>query len=161
MVMLDNIGKVLALLFRAPTTAILDQSGFQDFNDVNITLRIYGTSANNTFNKVASDGTIKIGAGSSVVTRQDFNVEIPFIVSPESTFVVASTGGYNSGLGLVTMNGLISNLGGSGTITEVTRNCNWLNSSGVTKTLAIMRDLPTPAPFVAGESVNVNHEVSI
>jgi len=163
MVALDNLGLLLAGIFRNASTGNGQVFNLKATNGAVYSTRIYATQGDT--NRSNFDGALRqvqIGKSSTPVTRQDFKIGDPFPDSPESSLNNCIDGGYNSGLGKISQTCLISTTGGAGTITEVIkafRIRDQFTQSG--RTLIMFRDLITPENFIAGESINVEYEVLI
>ena len=164
MVTLDNFGIFLAGHFTAPTSGknvdIVDKSG------VTQTVKIIGTSSNGVWGET-NNGTIadyiQIGKGTTPATRQDFKLEDPFVTSPESSRFITISAGYNSGLGKITISAVLASTGGSGSITEVTKEQQMtkITPSQSLGQFLFFRDLISPVGFIIGQTVNVSYEVFI
>jgi len=160
---MDNLGLLIAGLFRTPTTANKLVSNLKATNALVFNTRIYSTQADtNRFNFDGVLRLVQVGKGTTPVTRQDFNIESPFVVAPESGLNASINGVYNSGLAKINQATLIAPTGGAGTITEViktTRARATVDQTG--KIIVIFRDIISPVGFIIGESINIDHEVFI
>ena len=163
MVILDNFGLLLAGFFRAPSTAVLTVGGIKDTSGVSFSLRPYDTiDSDRRFNKIGADRKAQVGKGTTPVTRQDFVIESPFTNGGvEDNPQNSNASGYVSGLGKIEAGTLIASTTGAGTITEVVKQIVLEDSFSTIRTMIIMRDIISPASFIASESINVNHEVLI
>jgi len=165
MVVLDNLGFILAGFFRAPTTGAKDTgSVLRKLTGALFSTRLYSTNSDSIlFNDDPVTRQAQVGSGSTLPTRQDFNVETPFVSAPESVRNSSLNGGYNSGLGKIEQPTLISPTGGAGTITEVVKYILVQDGigGGATEIIALFRDVITGVGFIAGQSINITHEVLI
>jgi len=162
MTFLDNIGIVLAGLFRAPSTGLRTVSGLKAIDASIFTTTTYNQQTFSTLFNITAIKQAQVGKGTSPVTRQDFDIENEFPNSPENSKVGSLNDAYNSGLGKITMATLISPTGGAGSITEV---CKFVNFRAPTnpqdRICCILRDVISPVGFIIGESINIDHEVLI
>ena len=124
-------------------------------------LNVYSSFSNDKFNNFSfgSVGTlIQVGKGVTPATRQDFNIENAFAVSPENSRIGTGVGGWNSGLGQVQVPmQLISS--SSGAISETCLYGKWnVTSGGGNETYLLSRDNISPVVnFIGGESINVDY----
>jgi hypothetical protein len=158
---LDNLGRLTAGLFRHPSTANLKVS--QIFNEagVDVELYLYSTQFFNFIFNIQQGRSAQVGKGTTPVTRGDIKIESAFLVAPESVKNTSLLSGYTVGLSKISMSTLISPTGGSGSITEVVKFLFIMGANQSATWIAIMRDIVSPASFIAGESINVTHEVLI
>ena len=164
MVTLDNFGIFLAghiVPITSGSSRILT-----DVVGLTHTVRLIGNSSNKVWNDTGFGSLgdfIQIGKGSTPATRQDFKIEDPFTTAPESSRFVCIPAGYNSGLGKITISGTLGSTGGTGTITEVTKEQAMINTSNPTvlKNFCFFRDNISPVNFIIGQSVFVSYEVLI
>lgn len=160
---LDNFGKLLAGLIRAPVSALSSVS-LKNVDGVAKSFYSYssGGVSNYTFNNaltVACDlGTLlQIGSGSTPPLRSDFSIETPFGISPESGRFDTGTGSYVDGV--ITFSGSIT-AGGSGTIREVGFFATWMDV-GV-QTIMLFHDAISPAkPFIPNDSITVTYHITL
>ena len=162
MVILDNLGIMLAGVFRNPTSANSPFiAGFKTIAGASFSIRLYDTQDDpERYNRISPLNQAQVGSGNTPATRQDINIENPFPNAPESSRINSNAFGYTSGLGKITTGTLISNTGGSGTITEVVKYMQ-VTDNIATRIIAIMRDVISPVGFIASESINIDHEVLI
>ena len=163
MVLLDNLGIMLAGVFRQPASGNSPfLAGMVTTGGVAFSLRIYDTNGDpERYNRISPLNQAQVGSGTTPPTRQDFDIESPFVVAPESNPANSNLFGYDSGLGKINTGTLISNTGSFGTITEVTKVMRVTNNTG-TKVIIIMRDLVSPpVNFISAQSINIEHEVFI
>ena len=163
MVVLDNLGLMLAKIFRSPTGASQIVSGLQDITGAIFSAELYGSDGSGTrWNRDGVVRQVQVGKGLSPVTRQDFKIESPFPDAPESVLNNCSNGVYNSGLGKIAQPCLISSTGGAGTITEVIKIWRVRSTSPSSlRTTALFRDIVSPVNFIASEAINTEHTVLI
>jgi len=159
----DNLGLLIAGIFRSPTTANKLVSNLKSTSALIFNTRIYSTQADT--NRWNFDGVfrqVQVGKGTTPATRQDFNIESPFVVAPESGLNNSINGVYNSGLGKINQATLIAPTGGAGTITEVIKVFRARATVDQTaKTIVMFRDIISSVGFIIGESINIDHEVFI
>lgn len=162
MTFLDNIGIVLAGIFRAPSQGVTTVFGLKAIDASIFTTTTYNTSNFTSLFNITELKVAQVGKGTSPVTRQDFDIENVFPDSPESSRVGSLNDAYNSGLGKITMATLISPTGGAGSITEV---CKFVifraPINPQDRICCILRDVISPVGFIIGESINIDHEVLI
>ncbi len=105
----------------------------------------------------------KVGAGLSTPQRTDFNIETPFGSSPENSFRNTGNGGWNSGLGQVTISTLISPTGGSGSIGEAGLFAEWyIKPAFDDETIMLSHDKISPTvSFIIGEAINVEYILAL
>lgn len=160
MVTNDNFGKLIAGIFRPPSTSITTIT-LKNTGGVDRDVRVYGTDANIIWNLTKS-AQVQIGKGTSTATRQNADIEIPFTSSPENVGkAVTQPQAYNSALGKITIATLISPTGGSGTITETAFTQAWQDQGSNSERYLIFRDLISGSSFLAGQAININYEVLV
>ena len=160
MVVNDNFGKLIASIFRPPSTA-LTLIILTNTDGSTRGIRVYGADANVVFN-LQKSAQVQIGKGSSTPTRQDFVIESPFSSSPENVGKgVTQPQAYNSALGKITIATLISPTGGSGTITETVFTQGWQDTGSNSDRYLIFRDLISGSSFIAGQAINIEYEVLV
>jgi len=164
MVTLDNFGIFLSGHFVNPTAShsvsLTNTSGAVQ------TVRTIGNSSNECWNDTnlgSMNDYIQIGSGVTPATRQDFKLETPFGVAPESARFVCIPAGYNSGLGKITITGTLASTGGSGTITETTKEVRINQNTSPTniQSFIYFRDIISPVAFINGQQIVVDYEVLI
>ncbi len=149
----DNFGNFLK--------GILGIQGFF-MNDLSNSAKQYncpnGTTAYNHSGIGTLGTTIQVGTGLTPATRQDTNIQNPFGTAPESSaFNLAGVGGWNSGLGQISMSGAIT-AGDSGAISEAVLIQKFRNFNLGTGTSVFSRDNISPvANFIVGQTINVNY----
>lgn len=172
-------GEVKSIGGSIPEDLILDQFGIiynayfrpSEVGQVNITVTDTGgvdrsiipriAFASNGMNKALSQalGTeIQVGQGSTLPARANVDIETVFAGAPESGRVGTGLGGYNSGLGQVTVSTVISPTSASGTVSE--SGLFWVLADNVTtvRTFMILHDLVSPGvSFVAAQAINVTY----
>ena len=161
----DNLGLLIAGLFRAVTTGTKSSTGkpFTDTLGVTHDMQFYGTNNQNVFAESGGGDTVQVGQGLTPATRQDIEIEQPFTNGGvEDNKIGSGAGGYNAGLAKVQIPTQISPTAGSGTITEICRFMNLRDSTlGTTQTYLFFRDLVPATGFIAGKTIDVSHEGSI
>lgn len=128
----------------------------KQFGGVPIGIRVRGGTFEFDETNGGAIGTeIRIGQGSTPPARTDFDIQTPFVTSPESDFRNTASGVYNSGLGNFIYSALIV-AGGSGTISEAGTYMRWQTTSNNTNLWLWARDLISPTvPFTAGQTITV------
>jgi len=156
LVLNDNVGGILAGMCRQPSTA-LKQISIQQLTNLYTSSGDIG-KFNRRFLRQA-----QVGKGTTPATRATVGIETPFSSAPENGFVNSNDMGYISGLGKAESGTLISNTGGSGTITEVVRAFRLSFPAGGGSFIQgfFMRDVINGVSFVNGQSINITHEVLI
>lgn len=160
MVTNDNLGKLIAGIFRSPSTG-LTTINLINTGGVSRGIRVYGNDNNIVFN-LNKSGAVQIGKGTTPPTRQDFNLENAFPNSPESVLKgVTLPHGYVSGLGKITIATLISPTGGAGSITETALTQFWQNTGSNNERYLLFRDIISPVGFIIGQAINIDYEVFV
>jgi len=151
----DNFGQFLK--------GIIGFGGFSSQDENNNPFNYITVSTNqayNMFNTGLSMGAfLRIGKGTAPATRQDFNIEVPFVGGAEANFFnVIGLAGWNSGLGQISISGAIT-AGGSGSISETVLACVWRATTDSAHHRSIYsRDNISPVSnFIIGETINVNY----
>jgi len=164
--MLDNFGEFLKGHFTILSTAVRT-TPLKNLGGVTRTLRIYGDSSDflwNDTNAVGAKGDFgQVGKGTTGATRQDVNIETVFPDSPENAKQVSLAGGYNSGLGKITVQTDITPTGGAGAVTEFCK-INNMNpqDTNTFEPFTLTRDIISPpASFIIGETISASLEVLI
>lgn len=161
----DNFGILFASIFQVPSTGspafqMKNTTGgfpsFQGYKDRDFDDHWNQTNPN-------PQSYAQVGKGSTPATRQDFQIENPFTNGGvEDNKKLTSLFGYNSPLGKITIQTGISPTAGSGTITEVVKINQFVNTNGITISDIVMtRDNPTPTGFISGKSINLEHIIEI
>ena len=161
MVFTDNLGLILAGIFRTQTTNVKSVGGITDITGATFSFRIYGANTDNAFGWILSNNTVKIGKGTSTPTRQDEDIENPFTTAPESGTFANLGHGYNSGLGKITIPATLASTGGTGGISEYVKRQTVRDTGAGTHTIIFLRNTFTPVNFIIGESVNTELEIII
>lgn len=165
MVMLDNIGLMLAGLFRQPSQGAKSVTGLKrQSNGTSFGTGIYQTSTNSTNAFVVAVNQTQVGKGNTPVSRSnDFAIETPFGTSPLSAKNNSLSSGYNSGLGKIEIPTLISPTAEIGNVSEIIHVISVRDNLGgsVNVPMTVSRDVITPVGFIIGQSLNVTHEVLI
>ena len=159
----DNLGNLLAQLIRAPTSVTTDTPAiFRNTAGNLISFRIVGSNNTTLFNDdvtvpTVTETRVQIGKGTTPPTRQDFDIESPFTNGGvEDSPVKSNVAGYISALGQINMATQLTPMAGTGTITEVI-----VLKNTRAGTFLWYRNLITPASFILGNTININHEVLI
>lgn len=162
MVFLNNIGLILALLFREPSSSTNSTPLVESIVAVR-TVLVLGNNTGQLFNKVTTVPQTQIGKGTTPVSRSDVNTETPFTNGGiEDNRVASLPFGYSSVLAKITVPTSISPTFGAGSITEVTKFIALRNSTGTEEQYMILRDIINPSePFIAAQNINIDHEVLI
>ena len=157
---LDNFGKWLAGLIRAPSTgykivSLVDTSG------VSRNTRTF-SSGTDTFNNTlygAAGTKIRVGSSETPPARGDHAIGTPFVTAPESGFFDTNTGSYIDGV--ITFSGSIT-AGGSGTIRETGFYARWWVTGNVYYDFMLFHDTISPAkPFVPNDSITVTYHITL
>jgi len=155
---LDGLGKCLALLFRSnpsPTNSV----NIRDENNINRTFRAY--TGQNYTNQVAKGCRHKVGQGSTAPARTNFDIETDFGTSPESDNVDSSDPVYDSASGSQKSVSSMS-AGGSGTINESVMKNGWNDSTANLALVSMFRDIISPAvSFIAGQSIVLEYKLQL
>jgi len=113
----------------------------------------------NSTDSGAIGSEMQIGKGVSGATRQDFNIESPFASIPRFD---TGFGGYNSGLGQVSVNGLLSPTPEAGAISETVFFAVWRHIGATTERYLLSRDNISPVVnFIIGQAVNVEYVLQL
>jgi len=122
-------------------------------------IRTNGTVAPFNSTNAGTVGTnMQIGKGLTGATRQDFFIQNPFVALPENNEFPTGFGGYNSGLGQVSVSGLLSPTGGAGAISETILLARWSDSVTSLQNYLLSRDNISPVVnFISGQNVNVEY----
>jgi len=155
---LENFGKFLRNLWSGSTSLfnMIDNAGVSRGN-----LSVFGNNDNTLLNLLGNGsgqtlGSLgQIGSGIATAQRTDFKIQTPIGVGDVST----TNGGYNSGLGRVTVSFQFG-LSGSGNIAEAGLFGRWYSQDGTNeRTFMIAHDNISPiVPFVDGETANVDYQ---
>ncbi len=158
MVITENFGRMLASHFVAQGGG----SGFSwiDIGGVANSSTCYGSHLANKYNRIGTLTAVQVGKGSTPATNLDINVENPFVGGVESTRRSSNNSGYISGLGKIQTPTQLSNTLGSGSITEVCLYARW-HDAPLDPIVLLFRDIVSVETFIAGETINVEHEVLI
>jgi len=159
---LDAFGLIWSQHNRTVVGGTVDFGGMIAEDNVSRTFRFIniGTPVNTRYNEgnlPNAGGQVKIGQGISAVARTDFDIETPFVTTPESLPVNVSPPIYDNILNQISFFTL-QVAGGSGTISEIGFFLLWRDfSTGVTRRYMIAHDLILPTvSFIATQSIAVN-----
>jgi len=102
-------------------------------------------------------GQIKIGQGSTAPARSDFDIETPFVTSPESLAQNVTAPFYDNILFQIQFFSSLQ-AGGSGSISEIGFFCFWRDvTTGGTRRYMLAHDLISPGQaFVASQIITMN-----
>jgi len=162
MVFSDNFGKILAGLFRAPSS-----SDSPTFNVEGVlatrTIQIFGTEGfTGRYNFATFVSETQVGKGTQTPTRQDTDIDNPFVIAPEDTFFLNALAGYNSGLGKITAPASLNPTGGSGNISEMIFVITIRATNANNFRCLLTRDIVSPVvSFISGKTINTALEVLI
>ncbi len=162
--MLDNIGILLAGLFRPISSGAKSVPNSKSTDGVVANLKVYDVNAvGDHFNKMNNADTTQVGKGTTPATRQDFNIEVPFTNGGlEDNPFPTNTVGYDSLQGKISIPAIVSPTTGSGAITEVCHYVSWKQSpSASIKQMLLLHDIIQAVNFINGESLHIEHEVLI
>ena len=160
----DNLGKVLATLFRAPTTGAKTVTGLlRADGGGTFSTSVYQNSTISDFMWLVTHQLVQVGKGSSTPTRQDVTIESPFTVAPEQSPFGNLGRAYNSGLGLITIPASLTNLGGAGAVSEFVKFVSIRDLIGASTNRIVLwaRDTFQGVNFIAGETINTDWEIQI
>jgi len=155
---LDNCGIWLAGLLKGGVLA--KSVVLKDLSNVNKTFNIYQFGS--LFNaQVNFRMLMKVGSGTTVPARTDFDIETSFPTAPESGNMESSIPLFNSALGNFKNAGSLT-AGGSGTINESVLLSVWDTSSNINTTITLFRDIISPGQaFVAGQSIALEYTTQL
>jgi len=149
----DNFGNFLRGFFSG---TIQDITPMTNQLNQNKPIRTNGNSL--PFNSTDSGNIgseMQIGKGVSVALRTDFNIESPFASIPRFP---TGNGGYNSGLGQITVDGLFSPTAEAGSISETVFFAVWRHIGNTLERYLLSRDNISPVvTFIIGQAVNVEY----
>jgi len=158
----DALGFMMQEHFRIPVGGIIDTPLIFIAEDgVARSLRLLYSSPTilTAYNSAIGTrgGQVKIGQGSSAVNRSDFDIETPFVTSPESLPINIQPPVYDNVLGQIEFFALVQAVG-SGTVSEIGFFINWRDiTTNGTRRYMIAHDLVLPTvSFVAGQTIAVN-----
>ena len=159
-IIVDNFGKWWAGMAGANNATVV----FQITSGANVNFKSRGTVFN-PYNFSLGEpcgGSIQVGNGVTPVTRQDFNIESPFVSAPESVALTTPNGGYNSGLGQVSYGVNIGATGSSGLVSETATIMRWTDLADLDRSVLIFHDNISPTvSFIAGNFINVNYIIQL
>ena len=114
---MNNFGKILAGIYRAPVAALGGIITVQDDSDAAREMYAIAVTATvfNAATAKALGSQVKVGSGSTAAARDDFNIETAFATGPEDAAFDTGSGSYAAGA--ISIAAAIS-AGGSGTINE-------------------------------------------
>jgi len=161
-VFLDNFGKILAQIFRAPTSVNSPTFTVEGTSTTRscVLYALIGNTGRMNFEAQATK--TRVGKGTTPATRQDTNIEDPFTNAPEDSLFDNSLAGYNSGLGKVTAPASVAPTGGSGTISEMIIVNVFRASNTNIFEVAMTRDNVSPlVNFISGKTISTALEVLI
>jgi len=149
----NNYGDLLKSWFRAATSrtvTLVDDGG------VNRTIQTGGSGS--AWNNSTGGSRFQVGQGSTPAARSDLAIETPFGSAPENALVDSNVGGYNSGLGQITITALIGPTGGSGTVTETVDMWFFQKNTGGGHNFLMAHDLISPGvAFIAAQTLTVQY----
>jgi len=155
---LDPLGRVLALLFRgnpAPSVSV----GITDEDNIGRAVRAY--TGQNYTQQNAKGCLHKVGSGSTAPTRTDIDVETDFGTAPESANVDSSDPVFDSASGTLKSVSSMS-AGGSGTINESVMKNGWNDTTANLRLFSMFRDIISPAvSFLASESIVLEYKLQL
>ncbi len=164
MVLTDNFGFLLSAFFPINGTVSPDlKQGMIDITGTPQEINIKGSTSNNTlFERTMAGNFVQIGKGSTLPTKQDFNIENPFTNGGvEDNMQPTGIGGFVFLDPRILYTTQINPTAGTGGIREVCYFLNLVNSSAVTKTFLMWRDVIPLVSFIAGQSITIDNEVTI
>lgn len=105
---------------------------------------------------------IQVGSGTTAPARSDFFIESPFISAPESQGKATPNGGYNSGLGQVSVGATIGATGSSGTVAESMLSGIWVDVANIDRQILLFHDAISPTvSFISAQFINVNYIIQL
>ena len=159
MVINANLGKLIAGHFKPQGSGA--SFSWTDIAGVNHSSTIYGSNLANKYNRNPNTTSQQVGKGITPATNIDTNIEDPFTNSPEQSRVNATPAGYNSGLGKIQVPALISNTGGSGSISEACLYGFYYSAPSDFVVLLARSNVSPVANFISGQNINIEFEVLI
>lgn len=159
-IMNDNLGIMFAAIFKPFANVAKSISGIFDTSNVDTTFSVYGSSNGNQFNGGNPTGgsLIQIGTGTTLPTRSDRDIEVPFASGGiEDTKVFTDQGTFLTETNQVQVGKLIAPTFASGIATETCLFSNWKDPTFTFHTVCLSRDLIGSLAFGAGESVSVRY----
>jgi len=153
----DNFGEMFRRLWTSGGTASLI-----DFNNNLFSYTTVGTQETyvDTAGVTTLGSAVQIGSGVTPATRQDFSIESAFASSPENVKTFTGDGGWNSGLGKITISTLISPTTGSGAISETVLFGVWRSTLNTFRFNLLSRDNISPVVnFISAQTINIDYEV--
>ena len=160
----DNLGKLVAGLFRPPSTGAKTVTGLlRRDTGGSFNTTVYNTQTNTTYAWTNPNQNVQVGKGTTPPTRQDYNVEQAFASAPEANPFPNLGKGYNSGLGKIEVGATLSNVTDNDSVSEYVKIVTIRDSVGgaTTRECIWVRDTFTPQAFLAGENIVTNLEVLI
>ncbi len=164
MVFTDNVLAILATFCKSVILSNHETGNvMKDVNGVIFSVQVYAKDVQQPIGAMNRSPVVhetQIGKGTSIPTRQDFNIENPFTnggaednrnPSFEETYVNATE--------IIEMSTPILATG-NGSITEVCKFVVINGSDGTDHTILVMRDIISPpVSFFAGDVINITNEV--
>ncbi len=159
MVLSDNFGKIMAGIFRPPSSSVNTIGGIKATDGIDYVMAIYSSSGNNWSN--VGGKYIRIGKGTTPATAQDFELEDPFVVGVEATRVASALATYQDGDGFTKQTVQFQPMGGNGDISEIIQELVMKDSTGNDRNVQISRIVIDPAvPFIINQQTNIESEIS-
>lgn len=153
----DAFGRLWAEHNRIPVGGAVDFVGLIAEDNVQRTIRLIDPLT--AYNKPVGSfgGQIKIGQGTTAPVRTNFDIENPFVISPESLATDVTPPFYDNILGQIQFFSSLQ-AGGSGTISEIGFFSIWRSQVPVTVLPYLLaRDLVSPTvSFIATQIITVN-----
>ncbi len=164
MVMTNNVLCFLAGACHPISTTLtrFTPLGMKDINGNVFRMRVYGLASSSNLNVSAVNNTAQIGKGTTPPNNLDFQIENPFTNgggAEEDSPKVSTPASYNDTTDLIEMQTAIV-AGGSGDITEVCKFVTFNDEFGTDRICLVLRDIISPVGFIAGETINILHEVA-
>jgi len=156
----DNLGELLAAIFRPVSTGTKTVTTFEDTNPTTRSLIIYSSTVGELYTSGAGGALtrVQLGQGSTAPTRTDFNIETPFANGgPEDGKNKTDDGSFLPSSNQVQVGKLIGPMAGGGTITETCLFGVWNATVGGLAEFLASRDLVGSIPFLIGEFVSVRY----
>lgn len=155
---LDNMGLWLAGMLKTPdllTTTVTLKEDDATLSPVDIYRQAGGFSFNLT--PFATGSEFKLGSGSTVAARTDFDIETALATAPENAFFGTTNGQWSSSTGKITVARAII-AGGAGTVNESGLFFKWSIQSGGLRTFMLAHDNISPGViFTAAQTLTTEY----
>ena len=155
---LDNLGKLLAILFSGNPSGLRGATVIDEIG----TGRGIRTYTGQNFTIGNALGVVhKVGSGTTTPARSDFEVETAFGTVPESGNIDGSTPIWNSSLGIFRSTSSLT-AGGSGTVNEAVLKLGMNDTTVANRFIALYRDIVSPSQaFIVGQSIALEYTIQL